>query len=95
MRKIKPVVDIPALLESTMDLESGHPVDGILRQHNIPARHSAYDVVKRYKKNLDYYQMSVDSIYVDRWRKAVKKLEPVVKAIEDNLELIDSSKEVG
>ena len=87
MKKLKPVVDIPSLLDATKDLESGHPIEGILRQHGIPDRHTAYEVVKRYKKNLDYYENAVASIYVDRWRKAVKELEPVVKAIEEFLEV--------
>ena len=90
-KTIKPVVDIPALLAATMDLESGHPIEGVLKQHCIPARHSAYEVVKRYKKNLDYYENALDSIYEDRWRKAVKELEPVVKAIEEFLEVTDDA----
>ena len=86
-KTIKPVVDIPALLAATMDLESGHPIEGVMRHHGIPARHSAYEVVKRYKKNLDYCDLALNSVYEERWRKAVKDLEPVVKAIEEFLEV--------
>ena len=85
MKQLKPVVDIPALLDATKDLESGHPIEAVLRQHGIPARHSAYEVVNRYKKNLDYYDLALNSVYEERWRKAVKELEPVVKAIEEFL----------
>ena len=86
MKKLKPVVNIRSLLEATKDLASGHPIEGILRQHGF-RRMSAYYVVALYKKSLDYYENAVASIYVDRWRKAVKDLEPVVKAIEEFLEV--------
>ena len=86
MKTLKPVVDIPALLAATMDLESGHPIEGVLRQHGIH-RHSAYETVERYKKNLAHYESAVDLIYIGLWRDAVKELEPVVKAIEEFLEV--------
>jgi hypothetical protein len=85
-KTIKPVVNIDALLESTMDLESGHPVEGVLKHHGIH-RDSAYETVERYKKNLAHYESAVDLTFIGLWRDAVKELEPVVKAIEEFLEV--------
>jgi hypothetical protein len=48
-------------------------------------------VVKRYKKNLDYYFLTLNSVHGDQWHKAVKELEPVVKAIEEFLEMTDDA----
>ena len=85
-KAIKPVVDIPALLEATADLESGHPIEIVLRQHGIPDRWTAYEVVDRYRKNLAHYESATTAFYVDHWAKACRELEPVVKAIEKHLE---------
>jgi hypothetical protein len=34
-KTIKPVVDIPALLDATADLESGHSIEAVLAQHGL------------------------------------------------------------
>jgi hypothetical protein len=85
-KTIKPVVNIDALLAATKDLESGHPIEGVLKQHGFRYS-SAYDVMRRYQKDLAYYDLALNSFYEERWRKAVKELEPVVKAIEEFLEV--------
>lgn len=77
--------DIPTLLAATCDLESGHPIEAVLRAHGVPERHSAYDVVRHYKRLQDraYYAGSIPVMGL--WNSQAKILRPCVLAIAEYL----------
>jgi len=83
----KKPIDITPLLSATLDLESGHPIEAILVQHGMPPRVSAYEIVVRYKKNVEYHQTATTDYYKKHWAEAVAYLEPVLKAIAKHLEV--------
>ena len=78
-------IDIPALLDATADLECGHPIEAVLRAHGIPERHSAYDVVHRYERNLEFARSAISDHYRKSWKAAAAELRPVVVAIAEHL----------
>lgn len=83
----KKTINVTPLLSATLDLESGHPLESILAQHNMPPRVSAYDVVVRYQKNVRYQQEAITDYYKSQWAEAVAYLEPVIKDIANYLEI--------
>jgi hypothetical protein len=84
---MKTTIDLDRLAALTYDLESGHPIEAVLRAHKIPARYSAYDVVIRQRRNRRFLASAVSELYQNQWAAAVKELEPCIKAIAKELGL--------
>ena len=78
-------IDIEALLKATEDLESGHSVEAVLKEFQVPEGYSAYDVVRRHQQDLEYLRTAVGDFYKAKWKEYVADLKPVVKAIADHL----------
>lgn len=83
----KKSINVTRLLSATLDLESGHPIESILAQHGMPPRVSAYDVVIRYQKNVEYHKSATTDYYKKQWADAVAYLDPVVRTIAKYLEV--------
>lgn len=73
--------DLGKLITLTEDLECGHPIEAILRQHGIHERWSACEVVMRQAKSREYAATAVSDYYRQFWKDAVAELEPCIKAI--------------
>lgn len=84
---MKNTIDLDRLAELALDLESGHPIEAVLRKHEIPDRWSAYDVVIRQKKNRSFLAAAVSDHYKKLWAEAVKELEPCIRDIAKELGL--------
>jgi hypothetical protein len=52
-------IDLDRLAALTFDFESGHPIESVLRAHNIPDRWSAYDVVIQQQKNRRFLALNL------------------------------------
>jgi hypothetical protein len=84
---MKTTIDLDRLAALAYDLESGHPIEKVLRAHKIPARWSAYDVVIRQQKNRRFLASAVSELYQKQWKEAVKELDPCIKEIAKELGL--------
>jgi hypothetical protein len=84
---MKTPIDLDRLAALAFDLESGHPIEAVLRKHEIPDRWSAYDVVIRQQKNRRFLMSATNNAYQKKWAEAVKELEPCVRAMAKELGL--------
>jgi hypothetical protein len=84
---MKTTIDLDRLAALALDLESGHPIEAVLRKHGIHDRWSAYDVVIRQQKNRRFLASAVSDQYKKKWAEAVKELEPCIRAIAKELGL--------
>ena len=84
---MKITIDLDRLAALALDLESGHPIEAVLRKHGIHERWSAYDVVIRQQKNRRFLASAVSDHYKKFWKEAVKELEPCIKAMAKELGL--------
>ena len=84
---MKTTIDLDRLAVLALDLESGHPIEAVLRKHGIHERWSAYDVVIRQQKNRRFLMSAVSDQYKEEWAEAVKELEPCIKAMAKELGL--------
>jgi hypothetical protein len=84
---MKTPIDLDRLAALALDLESGHPIEAVLRKHGIHERWSAYDVVIRQQKNRRFLASAVSELYQKQWAEAVKELEPCIRAIAKELSL--------
>ena len=78
---MKITIDLDRLADLALDLESGHPIEAVLRKHGIHERWSAYDVVIRQQKNRRFLMSATNNAYQKQWAEAVKELEPCIKAM--------------
>jgi hypothetical protein len=84
---MKAAIDLDVLAALALDLESGHPIEAVLRAHKIPGSYSAYDVVIRQQKNRRFLASAVSELYQKQWKEAVKELEPCIRAMAKELGL--------
>ena len=84
---MKTTIDLDALAALALDLESGHPIEGVLRANGIHERWSAYDVVIRHQKDRAHLASAASDYYKKFWKEAVKELEPCIRAIAKDLGL--------
>ena len=84
---MKTPIDLDRLAALAFDLESGHPIEAVLRKHGIHERWSAYDVIVRQQKNRRFLASAVSELYQKQWAEAVKELEPCIRAIAKELGL--------
>lgn len=84
---MKTTIDLDRLADLALDLESGHPIEAVLRKHEIPGHWSAYDVVTRQQMNRRFLASAVSDHYKKSWKEAVKELEPCIKAMAKELGL--------
>jgi hypothetical protein len=82
---MKATIDLDRLAELAMDLESGHPIEAVLRRHGIPEHLSAYDVVRRHQKNRGYLATAKSDFYKKFWKGAVAYLQPCIAEIAEEL----------
>lgn len=78
-------IDLDHLASATANLECGHPIEAVLRQHGIPDRWSAYDVVERQQKNQRNLESAKSEFYKQFWADAVKELQPCIAAIKRHI----------
>lgn len=78
-------MNLEVLLEASQNLESGHPVESVLARYGVSEDYSAYDVIRRHQRDLEYLDSAVTEFYKKRWKAHVKELKPVVKAIAECL----------
>jgi hypothetical protein len=84
---MKTTIDLDRLAALTASLESGHPIEAVLRKHGIYERWSAYDVVIRQQKNWRFLMSATNNAYQKQWAEAVKELEPCIRAMAKELGL--------
>ena len=56
-------IDLDRLAALAFDLESGHPIEAVLRAHKIPGSYSAYDVVTSQQRNRRFLASAVSEPY--------------------------------
>jgi hypothetical protein len=84
---VKSTIDLDRLAELAMDLESGHPIEVVLRRHGVHERWSAYDVVIRHQKDRGYLATATSDYYKKFWKDAVEDLQPCIAEIAKELGL--------
>lgn len=84
---MKITIDLDRLADLALDLESGHPIEAVLRKHGIPDRWSAYDVVMRQQMNRRSLGWVVSDHYKKLWKEAVEELEPCIREMAKELGL--------
>ena len=78
-------IDLDQLEARCCDLESGHPIEGVLQAHDIPEGWSAYEVVYRYRRWLQWAEVATSDVFRKAYGVRVEKLAPVVEAIAEAL----------